>query len=608
MVKRGTTWIIAMFLFLAPLASMSAEPARVLLLDSFGPHFSPYVTLIANLRTDLAQQSSEPIDFYEVSLSTARFVEGEREEALVEYLDSLFAGRRLDLVVTIGAPAAGFLQRNRKRVFPSSPALFTAVDQRRLEDAALTANDVVVAVKIDLPPLIENILDVLPQTTRVAVVIGNSPLEKFWLKAMRQEFQQFSGRVEFTWFNELSFDDMLKRAATLPSRSAIFFADLTIDATGVPHEEEKALMDIHAVANAPIFSYVDNHFGRGIVGGRLISLGELSRQAAGVAARILRGETPAGIGTPPIGLGAPVFDWRELRRWNIDESGLPAGSSIQFREPTMWDQYRSYMLLTAVFCALQAGFIVVLLVNGQRLRRAHTELRRTEQEAHVLSGQLIKAQEEERSRLARELHDDVTQRLALLAIDAGREEQSARGFAGNTAMRAMREGLVRLSEDVHALSYRLHPSILEDLGLIEALNSECERFSRRYPIQLKTSASANDIPKRLPREAALCLFRIAQEGLRNIARHARAKRAEVRLRSLDNGLKLIISDDGVGFDPARGRQRMSLGHASMRQRVLLLGGKIEIDSGPGQGTTIEAWIPLKEEEEGYEPSARAAGR
>jgi signal transduction histidine kinase len=292
-----------------------------------------------------------------------------------------------------------------------------------------------------------------------------------------------------------------------------------------------------------------------------------------------------------------------LRRWNIDEASLPAGSIVQFREPTVWQQYRWYIIPAAAFGALQAIFIAVLLVNGRRLHRAHAERRRAEESAHALSGQLISAQEEERSRLARELHDDVTQRLALLAIDAGREERRLSGSGGSTTMRTMREGLVRLSEDVHALSYRLHPSILEDLGLIEALKSECERFSRTCSIRLE--ANAQDIPEKLPHDVALCLFRIAQEGLRNMARHAGASRAEVRLRRLNGGLQLAVMDDGAGFDPARHQNRVSLGHASMRQRVVLLGGKLDIVSAPGHGTTIRAWVPLKEESR--EPSARAAG-
>jgi signal transduction histidine kinase len=467
----------------------------------------------------------------------------------------------------------------------------------------LGANDTVVAVRIDLPPLIANVLAVLPQTTRIAVVVGNSPLEKFWLEAMRQEFQQFSSRVEFTWFNELSFDEMLRRVAALPPHSAIFFGPLDVDAAGVPHEEDQALTALHAVANAPIFGYVDAHFGKGIVGGPLISLVEVSREAATVAVRILRGEPPSEIMTAPIGLAAPVFDSRELRHWKIDEANLPAGSVVRFRELTLWDQYKWYIVLAATFCALQATFTIVLLVNSRRLSRAHAELRRTEEAAHQLSGQLINAQEEERSRLARELHDDVTQRLAMMAIEAAREERSFSGPSASTAMRMMKEGLVRLSEDVHALSYRLHPSILEDLGLIEALKSECERFSRTCSSQLETKA--DDIPETVPRDVALCLFRIAQEGLRNIARHARAKRVEVRLRRLGDGLLLIVRDDGSGFDPARDRSRKSLGHASMKQRVFLLGGKVDIDSSPGYGTTIRAWVPLKEED--GEPPARAVG-
>jgi signal transduction histidine kinase len=231
----------------------------------------------------------------------------------------------------------------------------------------------------------------------------------------------------------------------------------------------------------------------------------------------------------------------------------------------------------------------------------HRQRRRSEVAAHELSGRLINAQEEERVRLARELHDDVTQRLASLAIDAGREERTLSGSAGGTTIRTMREGLIRLSEDVHALSYRLHPSILEDLGLIEALKAECERFSRTCSIRLE--ADPGNIPERLPNEVALCLFRIAQEGLRNIVRHARASRVQVRLGRIDGGLQLVVRDDGAGFDHAQDRSRTRLGHASMRQRALLLGGRVEIDSSPGQGTTIRAWVPLKDDHTG--PSRHA---
>jgi signal transduction histidine kinase len=200
---------------------------------------------------------------------------------------------------------------------------------------------------------------------------------------------------------------------------------------------------------------------------------EGSRQTVAVAIRILGGEKAADIKIPAIGFATPQFNWREMQRWGISETRLPAGSEIFFRDPTAWEQYRVQILGTVAIVLGQSALIGWLLYEHRRRRRS-------EAAAHDLSGRLINAHEEERARLARELHDDVTQRLAMLAIDAGRKERVLSGSAADTVMREMREGLVRLSEDVHALSYRLHPSILEDLGLIEALKAECER-SRPTP-------------------------------------------------------------------------------------------------------------------------------
>src|SRR6185295_3625955 len=150
-----------------------------------------------------------------------------------------------------------------------------------------------------------------------------------------------------------------------------------------------------------------------------------------------------------------------------------------------------------------------------------------ERTSRELNQRLIQAQEEERSRLARELHDDITQRLARLAIDAGRAEHGLPPAAMGTMMREIREGLSRLSEDVHALSYKLHPSMLDDLGLADALRAECERFSKQQSII--AVIKLRDIPKSLPRDAGLGLFRVTQEALRNVARHAHASTVEIAL-------------------------------------------------------------------------------
>jgi PAS domain S-box-containing protein len=218
-----------------------------------------------------------------------------------------------------------------------------------------------------------------------------------------------------------------------------------------------------------------------------------------------------------------------------------------------------------------------------------SERKRVENELRDLSRRLIRAQENERALLARELHDDVTQRLAVLAIAVGRAELSAPDGTVAEAMQEVRQGLMRLSEDVHALAYQLHPSVLEELGLAEALRAECERRVRLGWRDLSTKL--DPLPAVVGKDAALCLFRVAQEALNNVVRHAGECAARVTLRQVDGGLLLAVSDDGAGFDPAHPRKRMQLGLVSMRERVRLLNGSLDIESAPRRGTTIVAWVP-----------------
>jgi signal transduction histidine kinase len=369
---KSRIFLVAVVLLFAMTGEAFSEPKRVLLLHSFGRDFAPWNEYARVVREELGRQSNEPIDIFEASLAIARSADDE-EGPFVDYLRTLFGRRQLDLVITIGAPAVDFFQRHRSQLFATVPAVHTGVEQRRVPLNLLTANDTVVAVSKDLAAAVESMLRLLPETTSIAVVVGSSPIEKYWLGQMREAVQPFEKHIAFTWFNELSFEEMLVRAAALPPRSAIFLVLLSVDAAGVAHEEAKAMGRLHTVANAPMFTHSDVFFGQGIVGGPMSIVADVSRQAASVAVRILRGEAPGAIKTTPIGFGTPKYDWRELQRWNIRESRLPAGSEIYFRSQSPWEQYRWQITAGVAALLLQAAIISWLVIERRRRHSAEAD-------------------------------------------------------------------------------------------------------------------------------------------------------------------------------------------------------------------------------------------
>lgn len=230
-------------------------------------------------------------------------------------------------------------------------------------------------------------------------------------------------------------------------------------------------------------------------------------------------------------------------------------------------------------------------------RESERLLRQNESDLRRLAGRLISAQEEERSRLARELHDDLAQRLAVFAIDVGRLEQQWVDPPApvQEELRQMRENIFKISQDVHNLSRQLHPSILDDLGLIKAVESECTNFSKREGIEVVFNHE--NISTIIPKDVSLSLYRIIQEGLSNISKHACAEHISVSLKGIDHDVLLSVQDDGIGFDLAEVKEKPGLGFSSMRERARLIHGGFSIRSQPNKGTLITVRAPLMREGE-----------
>jgi signal transduction histidine kinase len=379
---RATALAAALVLIIFPAAA--SEPKRVMLLHSFGRDFKPWSEYARTFRAELDRKSPWPIDFYEQSLETARSSDEKPEKPFVDYLRAIFSKQRLDLIVSVGAPAASFVQRYRDELFPNTPMLLTVVEQRRVKYANLTANDAVVAVSVNYLAAMENILRLLPDTKTLLVIAGDSPIERFWLKEIRNEAKAFADSVALVSLNDLSFAETLKRAAALPPHSAIFWELMVVDAAGVTHEEGKALARLRAVANAPIFSYTDAFFGPEIVGGPHVPVLEASQRAVDVAIRILSGEVPGDIKVPPVGFGTPKYNWKEMQRWGISESRLPPGHEMYFRDMTVWERYRWQIVTVGLVLLFQSALISGLLYERRRRHGAEVETRqRISELAHM---------------------------------------------------------------------------------------------------------------------------------------------------------------------------------------------------------------------------------
>ena len=232
----------------------------------------------------------------------------------------------------------------------------------------------------------------------------------------------------------------------------------------------------------------------------------------------------------------------------------------------------------------------------KKLRDSEEILRNNQEDLQRLAGRLISVKEEELRRLSRELHDDLTQRLAVLAIEAGKMElnmdedvQSNPVFLQKVSH--IKEQLIKISEDVHRISRQLHPTIIDDLGLVRAIESECAALSQRESVEI--FFTTEDIPEILPDDVPLCLYRITQESLNNCISHSGTAKCEVFLKGSHDAIFLDIEDKGVGFNTDEVRNKQGLGLSSMRERVQLVGGNIKVDTEPGRGTHIHVSIPLK---------------
>jgi signal transduction histidine kinase/ABC-type uncharacterized transport system substrate-binding protein len=558
---------------------------NILILNEVGPSH-PLTKLMAHeLLTGVPDTPDRHIEFYSENFDMLSYPNSLSPSDLRESLVKQYGKQKFDVVVAVGPDAIEFLKDYGQSVFLDVPIVICGSSADQAGYPKLDSRFTGTWQHREPRKTLEVALRLVPDTRHVFVVGGTSAFDRAVMTFTKDALSSFAANLEITYLTDMSMGGLLEKLPNLPEHSVVLYVSLFQDAAGSKFvNATKALPMVAAAANAPTFGMSDTYLGNGIVGGDLMSFQDQGKATARIVSELLDGEKAEEI---PIRTLPSVymFDWNELRRWHIPESRLPPGSTVLFREAGFWERTR-WIWATVI------AIILSLSALAGYLRHSQKQLQLVRDREMKLSGMLINAEEHERSRIASELHDDFSQRVAILALRLENAEEATPASLPDLheQLREIIDSTSELGVDLHTLSHRLHSSTIESLGLAPAVAALCKEFTAQQHLQV--DFASNEIPRTVHPDAALCIFRIVQESLRNLKKHSGAEQALVSLRVNAGKLNVSVFDRGCGFDMRELYHKEGLGVRSMEERVRLLGGEFVIQSAPGQGTTVNAWVPL----------------
>jgi signal transduction histidine kinase len=560
------------------------EPSPAILMISTDDPGRPHVQELVQGFLAAVSEAAVPPTVYVEYFDQVRF--GDRPAYGTEFLEWLgrkYRDRSIGVIVATGDLMLELLAERGGGPWPGVPLVFGTLGKPGVDARGASS----VVMENPLPLAFQTIRALLPGTRRIAFISGSSAAE------MKRDTAAVAlvreAGVDVLHVSGLSIDEVLVRVGALPEGTIPYLITFQVDAARRTFTGHQACERIAAAANRPMFSMGRDDVGRGMVGGPVMTLVPLGRALAGEARRRLAGE-PVRTVTVTVAEHSPLtFDARQLERWGIPESRLPAASTVLFRSPSLWRDNRGAVLAALAIGAAQTLLIALILLERQRRARTQAALATSYRQLQDLAGRLVTAEEAERTRIARDLHDDIGQRVASLSIALSGLRRTLPDPEGSVCeeVASLQRQASAVSADLRQLSHDLHPGALEHLGLLEALRGRCDDVRAQTGIEarLEVAEGWSDVPD----AAGLCLYRVAQEALRNVAQHAQARSACISLERRDGSVWMRVSDDGRGFE--RAARSPGLGLVSLGERVRLLGGTLDLRTAEAAGTTLVVTLP-----------------
>lgn len=360
----------ALLLLLLPATAFGDEPQKNVLIFNSEDLYRPGSVLVnPAIRSTLQEHWKSPIQIYDEAQDSFRLPSENYEAEMVKLLQRKYEGVNFDLVFALGTPVLKFLLKYRGELFTDTPIVFLIQDQSRIAELNLGSNVTGVLGKIEVAPTLDLALGFHPQTQRVVVVAGNAPFDQGLLALARREFQAYEGKAAFSYLTGLTLDEVRQQLAVLPDKTIVIFLSFNSDRAGKVYTSADALSLLDASSSAPIYIQSEIYLGYGTVGGRLLSYEALGLSAGQMGLRILAGESAQSI-PPQTVPSVTMFDWRQLRRWGIDEAKLPPGSIIRYKEYSFWELYKWRIIGAISVMVLQALGIFWLLFTNAKRRQA----------------------------------------------------------------------------------------------------------------------------------------------------------------------------------------------------------------------------------------------